>query len=67
MLREDDRRAAGGRHRKVSHPATGTSTDPSAGDMPTAWYVETYNQSRAGEGRTGVNVTVRAYVICAAS
>jgi hypothetical protein len=49
-----------------SQPATTTSTDPSAGATPDAWYVEAYNQSRAGEGRTGVNVTVRAYVICAA-
>jgi hypothetical protein len=50
-----------------SHPATATSTDPSAGDTPTAWYVEAYNQSRVGEGRSGVDVTVRAYVVCAGS
>ena len=49
-----------------SQPATTTSANPSAGQTPNAWYVEAYNQSRAGEGRTGVDVTVRAYVVCAA-
>jgi hypothetical protein len=50
----------------TSQPATSSSTTPNAGDTPTAWYVETYNQSRAGEGRDGEQITVRAYVVCGA-
>ena len=48
-----------------SHPATATSTTPAAGETPTAWYIEAYNQSRAGENRPGVSVTVQAYAVCA--
>ena len=49
-----------------NRPATLASTDAAAGVVPTAWYVEVYNQSRAGEGRAGTPVTARAYAICAA-
>jgi hypothetical protein len=54
-----------------NHPVALDSQNASASDPPAdgevadAWYVEVYNQSKAGEGRQAQGVSFFAYVLCA--